>query len=106
MEWPAMKARILPLFALVSPLFSLALAPSLVGVGGCAKYDPEVSSGNSGNNASTALVTTPLSAMPATPAPPSASAAPAPAPVSSAPLASVVHPALLDPASAKDQAPD
>jgi peptidyl-prolyl cis-trans isomerase A (cyclophilin A) len=104
MQWPAMKARILPTFI----LFSFTLAPSLGALGGCAKYDPEVSSGNNANNASTALVTTPLSAMPATPPPPSASAsaAPPPALVPSAPLASVVHPALLEPASAKEQAPE
>jgi peptidyl-prolyl cis-trans isomerase A (cyclophilin A) len=88
---------------LTFPLLLCALAPSL---GGCPKYDPEVSSGNSGSGSSTALVSTPVSAMPMTPAPPSASGAPAPAPVSSGPIASVVHPALLEPSSATEKAPD
>jgi|HubBroStandDraft_2_1064218.scaffolds.fasta_scaffold12194_5 peptidyl-prolyl cis-trans isomerase A (cyclophilin A) len=94
-----MKARILLPF----PILLSALLPSL---GGCAKYDPEVSNGNSGNGASTALVSTPLSAMPAGPAAPPASAEPPPAPTSAGPLASVVHPALLDVANAKEQAPE
>jgi peptidyl-prolyl cis-trans isomerase A (cyclophilin A) len=89
-----MKARLL----LACPLLLPALASSL---SGCAKYDPEPSSGN--NGASTALVSTPVSASPMAPA---ASAAPTPAPKSSGPLASVVHPALLDPKSLNEKAPD
>jgi peptidyl-prolyl cis-trans isomerase A (cyclophilin A) len=101
-----MKARILLTFPLLFSAFA-GMAGLAASLGGCAKYDPEVSNGNSGNGASTALVTTPLSAMPAGPvAPPASAAAAAPAPASSGPLASVVHPGLLEPSSAKEQAPD
>ena len=98
-----MKPRLPVLSALVGPALCAALS-------GCPKYDPEVQSGSSGGNgSSTALVSTPLSAMPLVPsAPPSAAPAPAPAPAptSSGPLASVVHPVLLDPSKAADHAPD
>jgi peptidyl-prolyl cis-trans isomerase A (cyclophilin A) len=95
-----MKARF-PLPFAVRPFALLALA-----LAGCPKYDPEVSSGNSGNGASTALVSTPLSASPAASAPPAASAAPPAAPTASGPMGSVLFPALLEPSKANEKAPD
>ncbi len=100
-----MKASSTPVLTLVLASLSCLALPA------CAKYDPEAVS--NGNGAAPA----PVSSVSSTPAatPPSAaasapsqvaSAEPAPAPTASGPLASVVHPALLDPSKAKDQAPD
>jgi peptidyl-prolyl cis-trans isomerase A (cyclophilin A) len=90
-----------------TPVLTLVLVSSLALVA-CAKYDPEAVS--NGNGAATALVSSTFTAAPpsATQTAPSEvpSAVPAPTATASGPLASAVHPALLDPSKAKDQAPE
>jgi peptidyl-prolyl cis-trans isomerase A (cyclophilin A) len=63
---------------------------ALLACAACAKSEPEPGSTGANSTAS------------ATPAP----ATPPPAPISSGPLASTLHPLLLDPSNAKDTAPD
>jgi peptidyl-prolyl cis-trans isomerase A (cyclophilin A) len=88
----------------------VTFAAAAVAASACAKYDPE--SVSNGNGAATALVTSAVSAAP----PPATAPAPKPDmpadPMAAAgkpaagPLASTLHPDLLDPSKASAKAPD
>ncbi|HLK38668.1 MAG TPA: peptidylprolyl isomerase [Polyangiaceae bacterium] len=85
------------------------LAAGALALAACSKHEPEP--GEATENAAAAATATvastlttppPGAAAPATPTPP----APPAAPKEAGPLASVLHPALLDPSKAKEKAPD
>jgi peptidyl-prolyl cis-trans isomerase A (cyclophilin A) len=84
-----------------APLFAggVALLATLVSSSSCSKRDSEPESSGA---ATTATATPSASAA----KPPQLTATPAPAPASSGPLASTLHPDLLDPAKASAKAPD
>jgi len=83
-------------------LIALCIAAMAIGAG-CGKPAPEVSSDNAGT---TAQAATSAAAATVSPASPAVSAMQTAAPVASGPLASTVHPALLDPSKATAKAPD
>ncbi len=82
---------------------ALCIAAMAVGAG-CGKPAPEVSSDNAATTAQAA--TSAAAATTVSPASPAVSAMQTAAPVASGPLASTVHPALLDPSKATAKAPD
>ncbi len=81
-------------------LAALALLPCAASA--CSKRDAEPDS-NGASTAATSAATTPAMSAPKLP---ESAAAPPAAPTSSAPLASTVHPDLLDPSKASTKAPD
>jgi peptidyl-prolyl cis-trans isomerase A (cyclophilin A) len=87
--------------AAMKPTVPLLL--SAIAFAACNKSEPE-SSGATTTASTTPAVTTP--AAPSAPKPPESAAAPAPAPTPAGPLASTVHPDLLDPSKATAKAPE